>query len=337
MPNLLTILTVRTASERLPGKALAVIKSKFEGKKESAPLVVWIVRRLRQMKRAAIVAATTNDTSDDELTKVLQKEGLEVIRGSRDDVVSRMEAVLRTGQYPKTTHIFRMLGDMPFLEWSLLEHAVQVMEQYRAEALVYHTSPDVWPVYGSREAPFSIDGWNRIVRRSTTREHPDVYFHLNRREFKILYHQALPNIYYRPYRLEIDAQPDLDMVRVLAAEVGMLAPLTEIIKFLDVHPDVARMNTDCQEKTGPLTLNTYSNRQRRDWLLDMIGKPVLNWDGKLIESPGHAATPIFCTCGQALGWGWRGRLHLPDGSIMDAGFPKCKSCGLLVREWRQAK
>lgn len=82
MTNLLTILTVRNASERLPGKALAEIKSRVPGqsRKVSAPLVVWIARRLRQMGTPLI--ATTNDPTDNELTNVLQAEGFRVIRGS---------------------------------------------------------------------------------------------------------------------------------------------------------------------------------------------------------------------------------------------------------------
>lgn len=337
MPNLLTILTVRTASERLPAKCLQPVKSRVPGatKKETAPLIVWIVRRLRQIN-GALVVATTNDPTDNELTTILQKQNIEVIRGSRDDVVSRMEAVLRTGQYPGTDMVFRALGDCPFICTEYVEYAAKAIERFRAEAFVYMLNPECYPVYSTREFPYSIDGFNRIVRRSTAREHPDVYFHKNRREFKVVYHMPPPSWAFRPYRLEVDYPADLELVRAVADGPGMLAHTKEVISFLDANPDIARINTEMQEKTGPLNLNTYSNRQRREWLNDMIAKPVLNWDGKLVEPPGHAAVPIFCTCGHTLGWGWRGRLHLPDGSIMAEGFPKCRNCGLIVREWRRA-
>lgn len=337
MTNLLTILTVRSASERLPGKALAEIKSKVPGKagKVSAPLVVWIARRLRQMNTPLIVATTT-DSSDNELTNVLQADGFRVIRGSVDDVVGRMQKAVESQLQPKPEFVFRALADCPFLHTDFVIYAAEAMAKGNFEAFVYYLNPECWPIYSTREFPYSTTGWNKIVENSRIREHPDVYFHQNRRRFRVLYHQAPPNWAFRPYRLEVDWPEDLELVRAIADGVGVLESLPNIIKFLDLNPDIAKINADRQERTGPLSLNTYSNGQRREWLMAMVGKPFRTWTGRTVKPPDQNATPVFCTCGHSLGWGHQGQLYLTGGGIMAAGFPQCSNCGLMVREWKRA-
>lgn len=337
MTKLLTILTVRSNSERLPNKALAPITSKVLGqsRKVSAPLVVWIARRLRQMDTPLIIA-TTNDSTDNELTNVLQAEGFRVVRGSTDDVIDRMQKAVESQLQPKPDFVFRALADCPFLHTDFVSYAADAMAKGNFEAFVYYLNPECWPIYSTREFPYSIEGWNKIVEHSKVREHPDVYFHTNRRRFRVLYHQAPPNWAFRPYRLEVDWPEDLELVRAVADGIGILSALPDVIKFLDANPDIARINADRQERTGPLSLNTYSNGQRRDWLVAMMGKNFQTWTGRTVRPPDRTATPIFCTCGHSLGWGYQGQLYLTDGSIMAAGFPKCSNCGLMVREWRRA-
>lgn len=336
MTRLLTILTVRTASDRLPGKALAPVKGRNRQRKiEELPLIVWIIRRLRELP-GALVLATTTEKSDNDLAKVAKAEGIEVIRGDRDNVIGRMQAVIETGQYPDTGLVFRALGDCPFISRSLVTHAARQIVRNKADAFAWAISPNVFPVYGSREFPLSLNAWRKIVRHSKDIEHPDKYFHDNREKFNILYHEAPHNVYFRPYRLEVDYQEDLDLIREIAQEVGMLAPLKDVIQFLDRFPRLAQINTEQTEKTGPLSLKTYSNAKRGQWLKQMQGQPVMGWNGEWVQPPDKRASPVFCNCGHLVGHGWQGRLYLTDGDIINSGVPSCRRCKLLVRTWKKA-
>jgi spore coat polysaccharide biosynthesis protein SpsF len=337
MANLLTILTCRTASERLPGKALVPIRSRLrDGSYETQPLIVWIIRRLKKID-GMLAVATTNEDTDTELAKVCRRENVEVIRGSRDDVIDRMHLVIRTNQYPAVGWILRALGDMPFANIPVINYATRRLEETGKEAFVYHQHPDCYNfLYGSREFPYSLSAFERIVRHSPHREHLDQWFHANRKSFDILYHQPIDTTYQRLYRLEVDEKPDVTVVEAIAEEVGMLADVKTIVNFLDNRPDIVRINSGYTEKTGITNLNTYDNAQRRAWLSDMVGKPVMTIEGKWLKPPSPKATPIFCSCGNCVGWGEYGRLHLKDGHIMDVGFPKCNNCGLMVREWKKA-
>ena len=341
--KLLTILTVRTASDRLPGKVLAEIKSRSSkseaGKrKQTEPLLVWLLRRLSQMD-TILAVATTTDPTDNELVAICEREGVPVFRGSTDDVISRMQMVVDSPKFASAKFIFRALGDCPFLDTGLVEYAAKRLDETGKEAFVYALDSEVWPVYGSREFPYSRDGWDRISARSTQREHTDQYFHLNREKFNILYHLPPENVYFRlSYRLEVDYPEDLELVQVIADEVGMLAPLKDVIKYLDANPGVARLNSNEVEKTGPLNLNTYDNAHRRRWLMGFSGKPIMTWEGKWIEPPSPHAVPVFCRCGELLGYGDRTRLHTlkttgTHSLMLEHGYVKCRACG-AIREWK---
>ena len=335
MTKLLTILTVRTSSERLPGKCLAEVKSKVPGqsRKMSAPLVVWIARRLRQMN-TRLVAATTTDSSDDQLAEVLQAEGVEVVRGSKDDVIGRMDTVVQ--RYGETTHVLRMLGDMPWPATELIEYSTKRLGETGKDAFVWALDSEVWPLYGCREFSYSIRAWQKIAKESAFREHPDEYFHKNRKAFDVLFHLPPENFYFRQsYRTEVDHERDLEMVRAVADEVGMLAPVKEIVRFLDTHPDIAKINSGYAEKTGPLSLNTYSNSQRRAWLMGLVNQKIMTWQGEWITPPGDGAFPVFCRCGNLLGHGWEAKLYTRDRAvILKNGFVRCPNC-MAVKEWRE--
>lgn len=335
--GLLNIITVRSDSQRLPNKAMLPIKSFMPGesRKQTLPLIVWLIRRCKQLP-GALVAATTNEDTDIELAKTMRGEGIEVIRGSKDDVIDRMDLVIQTGQYPGVTMVQRLLGDCPFISARIVTYAAKRLEETGKDAFLYALPSEIFPVYGSREFPLSLPAWRKVVKDSEHREHPDMYFHLNRRKFDILYHLGPESLYFRPYRLELDTELDAEVVRILGEQVGMLAPLKDAILFLDKNPSVARINSDQVEKTGPLSLKTYSNSKRREWLLDFQGRKIMTWEGGYISTPSKEASPIFCNCGHLIGWGMLGRLYLRDGSIMDVGFPKCPSCGLFVRQWQKS-
>jgi spore coat polysaccharide biosynthesis protein SpsF len=335
MTSLLNILTVRTGSERLPFKALAEITGNDEnGRRIKLPLTAWIIRRLRQMSTATTVLATTTDPGDDELVKLATREGIEVFRGSPDDVVGRMQMVLDSGRY-NPRFVFRALGDCPFLDTTMVEYGANKLDVTGKDAMLFCLDPEIWPVYGAREFPYSRKAWDKIATQTKEREHPDAYFHLNRREFNVLYHIQPDNIYFRQsYRLEVDYPEDLEMVKAVALGPGMLAPLKDIIKFLDNNPDIARLNIDCIEKTGPLNLNTYSNKDRRQWLIQMTGKPVMDWDGQTIQPPGKKAAPVLCRCGALMGFGASSIFYSRDKAIrMERGHVTCKECG-SIRNWR---
>ncbi len=337
--KLLTVLTIRANSERLPNKCLLPISSPKDlttKRKIKRPLLWWIIARLQSLP-GKLVVATTTDSSDNEVEQTINKyfPSIEVFRGHPQNVVGRINKVVRANS---PSFVFRALGDCPFLATELVSYSIRKMESEWKSAFVWYMSPEIWPVYGAREFPYSSTGWNKITMLSGLKgEHVDTFFHSNRRRFDILFHLPPPNIYFRNYRLEIDDQEDYEMLQAIGKNISLLSPLKEVIKFLDLNPNIAAINSNVAEKTGPLNLSTYSNSQRRIWHNQMVGKTYYTWDGKKINPPNKLAVPIFCNgCENVLGQAFEGKLYLAtNGSILEKGFPRCTSCSLMSREWRK--
>ena len=326
MVKIATILTVRNGSSRLPRKNTRAICGK--------PVMVWTIERLSKLPGKVIVA-TTDKQEDNSIADICTSIDIPVFRGAVDDVVGRMNGALM--QYiPDADLVFRGLGDCPFIEIELVNRAAQIIHSTESDAFLWHLSPDTWPVYGSREFPFSINGWKKIFNKATgeEREHIDEYYHNNREKFKIVYHEPPSTIYFRPYRLEIDWFEDLDLIDTIGKEIGMESTLSDVIKFLDENPQIASINKDRTEKTGPLTSYIYG--LRRKWMRAMIGKPVTAWDNTVWQPPDPKATPIFCNSGKCLiGYGKSGILYTKSGDRIGGNAYKSCPCG-AGKYWKAA-
>jgi hypothetical protein len=186
--------------------------------------------------------------------------------------------------------------------------------------------------------------WRKIAAgaRGEEREHPDLYLNRHRAMFSIVYHDPPPQVYYRHpqrMRLEVDWPEDLALIRAIAERgPGMLAPLEEVIRWLDRHDDVAALNRGRVEKTGPVV--SYSPDLQRDWYKLAQGQPIYTWDNDWVAPSNYGSGPlannINCeTCGALLGWGIDGKIELREtGTLVEAGRVKCGNCK-AVRVWRR--
>ena len=306
--DLAIVLTARLGSQRLPNKALADVSGR--------PLLWWIVRRLQLAGN--VILATTRHARDDELESLGEKLHIPVYRGSANDVVMRIDsAVKRYAQNAK--YIMRGLGDCPYISPLIVLRATETLSKTNSEAFAWHLPPNAVQrlTYGSREFPYSRSGWQKIVdnARDDEREHVDLYFHRNREEFKIAYHEAPPLVYFRNYRLEVDWVEDLELVRKIANDYDPLAELDHIIRYIDINNEIARINRTRVEKTGLSA--SYSNAEMRTWFKLMRGVPIMSWDDTIWE-PNDRSTPVFCLAGTCL-LGYadsNGVLHRKNGDMI---------------------
>jgi len=307
-------------SERLHGKAMMDVGGK--------PLIYWIVRRLQSVGNT--ILDITTDPADDVLDKFGRAMGVPISRSKTGDVVSSMNAALNY-YAPDSKYVMRGLGDCPFNAVELIEHMCRTMDKFGGDAFQWALPPQVAPVYGSREFPYSRRGWDTIVKNATIREHVDMYYHQHRDMFNTLYHEPPPNVYFRPYRLEVDYLEDIELVRGIAKKTSMLSSVQTIIKVLDSDDKLAQINHACTEKTGP---TTYSYDVKRSWVKDMEGKPIIDWDGNVWKPIDAKSVPIFCDGGTCLlGQASHGSLYLRDGSQITGDARIACACGTGKR-WK---
>ena len=113
------IIQSRMSSKRFPGKVLAPFLDK--------PLFYHVVNQIKKIGiYNSIILASSTDKTDDPLTSYAKDLGLNVVKGSLDDVVERYSLAL---DIQKCDSFFRVCGDSPLLPPHLFNHAISIYKK----------------------------------------------------------------------------------------------------------------------------------------------------------------------------------------------------------------
>ena len=138
------IMQVRSASTRLPGKALLPI----------AGFPSSILAALRASNRGHMIrVATSTERSDDKLAETFGEYGFRVLRGSLNDVLSRFVAAVE--DLPEDYLVIRLTGDNPVPDGRFLEELESYFPTSGAEYL-YHSYPQSHVPYGLGAEAFTV-------------------------------------------------------------------------------------------------------------------------------------------------------------------------------------
>ncbi|MEC8287818.1 MAG: NTP transferase domain-containing protein, partial [Pseudomonadota bacterium] len=114
----IAIIQARMGSTRFPGKSIAIIAGK--------PLIWHIIYRLRQSRKLSkIYLATSVASENDVLEKYVASLGVEVIRGSEENVFSRFESIFKVTN-PET--ITRVCGDCPLIDATRVDRVLDIIK-----------------------------------------------------------------------------------------------------------------------------------------------------------------------------------------------------------------
>ena len=117
------IIQARTASSRLPGKVLLPL--------DGAPVIEWIINKSKKCRLAdSIIVATTFHTRDDLIEEHALSAGVQVYRGSEDDVLGR---VYRAAEKAGADVVVRLTGDNPFVLPELIDAVIEPVRNGVAE------------------------------------------------------------------------------------------------------------------------------------------------------------------------------------------------------------
>ena len=170
------IVVCRLDSRRLPAKALRKVLGR--------PLLGHVLDRCRQVRtlEGQIVVATSDRAVDDPIARFCRREGVRVFRGAPHDVAGRLLAT--AGKFG-FDFFFRVNGDSPFVEPSLLENAASVMANGDYD-FVTNLQPRSFP-YGVSVELLRTSSYQAVYGRFTRPEHfehatPFLYEHLDRFE-----------------------------------------------------------------------------------------------------------------------------------------------------------
>lgn len=239
---ILAILQARVSSNRLPGKVLMPVLG--------VPMILRQIERLRRCRRIErLVLATSTDVSDDPLVDVVQQGGVEVSRGSLDDVLDRfVQAALPY----RPEWVVRLTGDCPLADPFVIDHVIDAT----LAADVDYGSNTLHPSYpdGLDAEVIRYDVLRTVAgepRSKAEREHVTLSIYRQPERFRLL--NVMQQRDLSALRWTVDEPQDFALVERIYRELyptNQAFSTADILALLERAPELASLNTAYQRNEG---------------------------------------------------------------------------------------
>jgi spore coat polysaccharide biosynthesis protein SpsF len=239
--KVLTIMQARMSSTRLPGKVLKEVNG--------TSLLAYELARLKRAKTIdKIVVATSSQSEDDVIEKLCKAIGVDVFRGSLEDVLLRYATCAK--KYPEYQVIVRVTGDCPLIDPLAVDCVVSF---FLAGEFDYVSNVPL----GKETFPDGMDV--EVFSRNALEEAAEKAISPSEHEHVTPYIRNNPN--YRhgevfaeqdnsAYRLTVDNPEDFEVVKFLIEQCAPEAGYLEYIEVLNAHPEVLMFNTHILRNEG---------------------------------------------------------------------------------------
>ncbi len=122
----IAIIQARMGSTRLPKKSMLDIADK--------PLIWHIIYRLKKsVKLSKIYLATSTSPENDILEKYVNILGVDVFRGSEENVFSRFEKIV---EHENPSTVTRICGDCPLIDVTFIDRVIHIVEEKNVDYVV---------------------------------------------------------------------------------------------------------------------------------------------------------------------------------------------------------
>ena len=243
--TVVAIVQARTTSKRLPGKALLPLGGQ--------PMILYQLNRIIQSKGIdAVVLATSNDSSDDELVRVVTEAGFNTFRGGLDDVLGRINACAK---HTGAETVVRLTGDCPLTDPRLIDEIVEEFSLGEWQYLANGSEPGKLSVPDGFDIEvFSAEVLERADKEATLRserEHVTPWMKTDVADLKWKHFMHRPTRRY--FRLTVDNPEDFEVVNAVVShfEAKDTQPnVDEAVRFLEQNPDIAAKNINIVRNEG---------------------------------------------------------------------------------------
>jgi len=235
------IIQARMGSSRLPGKVMKQI--------DGIPMIGYQIERLKKTN-FSVTVATSIDSNNDKLVEYLEKIGVQVFRGSEDDVLKRY---YDAATQEKTTHVIRITGDNPLIDPQFVLDQVEILnnnlnsERYylnvgKEKKLPLGMSFELFPYALLKEAYLNSE-------TNAEKEHVTPYMHQNM-PGDIDFYQFETSINAPELRLTVDTDRDFELIDALITKYKChLKSINEIIEIIRKNEYLKRINNDTIQKS----------------------------------------------------------------------------------------
>lgn len=240
-PVIGAIIEVRMTSSRLPGKHML--------ESNGIPMIVRLLRRVKSISRLdRIVLATTANAEDDVFVAVAKQEGVDIFRGSEDDVMAR---VLQSAVVFDIDLICEITGDCPLVDVQLTQEAIDVFLNNDIDYLNNGTSglPDGLgcQLFTTRALEISYN----LTNKSLDFEHVTAHIIRNSMVFRSLYPNVPTSLFWPEVSFSLDEQDDyrfLNEIILNCEDKNFFFGTKTVIDFLRNRPDLVQMNSEIRRR-----------------------------------------------------------------------------------------
>ena len=211
--NVGIVIQARKGSSRLPGK---VVESFYN---DQSILEIIIYRILKTYDAKKVVLATTTNSIDNEVEQIGQKVGVNVFRGSENNVLNRFTSVVKEYEFDG---VIRVCADNPFLDvksfsdlinWGTKPNVDYVGFSATDARPTIKTHFGLWAEYVSSNALLKAE---ELTTERFYQEHVTNFIYGNPQLFKIDLHE-LPNNWAKEknIRFTLDTKEDFELLKEL--------------------------------------------------------------------------------------------------------------------------
>ncbi len=241
--KIIATIEARMTSSRLPGKVLLPAGNK--------PMLEHLVNRLKMVPSIGrIVLATTVNKADEVLVEFGKKNGIEVFRGSEDDV---MERVIRAAESVGGEILVEITGDCPIIDPRIVEQTILTFLHnpcdYASNVQVrsYPVGMDT-QVYRLETLKKSFEMTHEILDREHVtrhiRMHPEIFRQINL--------VSSYDLHWPDLSLTLDEQADYELLKNIVEYFGPSKSdfsLHDVLHLLrSIHPEWIELNRKVKRK-----------------------------------------------------------------------------------------
>jgi spore coat polysaccharide biosynthesis protein SpsF (cytidylyltransferase family) len=233
MAQVLAIVQARMGSKRFSEKVMKMVCGK--------PLIGHMLYRLGSSKQInKTVLATSVEAVNDPLVQYVQSLGIEVFRGSEEDVLERFYFCAREH---RAEHIMRLTGDCPLIDPTICDDLIEIY--FKKNVDYAHTGLSFAEGLGGEV--FSYNALEKSYHETTLRserEHVTQYMYKHPEIFTKYVLENNTND--SRYRITVDEPEDFLVVQfvfeALAPKEDKLFTAEDIKNVIDSRPDIFRFN-----------------------------------------------------------------------------------------------
>jgi spore coat polysaccharide biosynthesis protein SpsF (cytidylyltransferase family) len=238
------IIQARLGSTRLPGKVLLDLGGR--------PVIDWVVERVAATPEVdEVIVAIPDGPEDDELFAHLDRRGVSVVRGSAADVLSRFG---KAASMTSASMLARVTADCPFIDPSVLGRVIAAFRQQPPVDYCSNVLIRTYPIgldceVMSKEVLVLADAEAQTLPE---REHVTPFFYQQPERFRLRNVEAPAGLNYPQYRLTLDEEPDLALLRRILAKLGSPEPLTldigRVIEIMTEDEELRTLNAHVEHR-----------------------------------------------------------------------------------------